>query len=352
MASNLSNIERNRQKSREWRWWFYFVLSAGIVMYLLRKILIPFFVAGAFAYLLSPIVNWLVRRMRLRRWMAILVVYIVLLGALGAFVVLVGPTLKNQTVKFFDNLPEILHRLIVGLFGPDKIQFLGKSITANEVVQTLLKEIRSFMGPLGLVKPAVITVEVLAGFFLSLALLLFMLAGGEELKNGLLRLFPRSRQPQVRFFAVKIDHVLGRYVRGLGLIVIYAGLTAWIGLGLVIKIPYAAPISLLTGLLELIPIVGPVTSFLLASLAGFLSGGLPIMVEALGVYGVMRLTVDNLVGPLILGRAVYLNPIVVLFSFLAGGTLFGLLGFLVAIPVAACVRVIMENWDNAPGLQN
>lgn len=351
MATNLSNLERNRQKALEMRWWYYFVLSVGIAMYLLQKILIPFFLAGAFSYLLSPVVNWLVRRMRLRRWMAILVVYILLFGILGGFVILVGPTLKEQTARFFNDFPGILHRLIARLFRGDQLRFLGRTITAKEASQTLLKEIRGGMGPLGLVKPAFITVEVLAGFFLSLALLLFMLAGGEEMKKGVLRLFPQSRQAQVRFFAAEIDYVLARYVRGLGLIVLYAGLTAWIGLGLLIKIPYAAPISFLTGVLELVPLVGPVTSFFLSSLAGFLSGGLSTMIEAIGVYGVMRLTVDNLVAPYILGRAVFLNPVVVLFSFLAGGTLFGLLGFLVAIPVAAYLRVILENRDNAPGLQ-
>ncbi|MGC8491156.1 MAG: hypothetical protein ACP5SH_05395 [Syntrophobacteraceae bacterium] len=64
----------------------------------------------------------------------------------------------------------------------------------------------------------------------------------------------------------------------------------------------------MTGVLELIPLVGPVTSFFLSSLAGFLSGGLSTMIEAIGVYGVMRLSVDNLVAPYILGRAVFLWP--------------------------------------------
>jgi predicted PurR-regulated permease PerM len=60
---------------------------------------------------------------------------------------------------------------------------------------------------------------------------------------------------------------------------------------------------------------------------------------------------DNLVAPLVLGRAVYLNPIVVVFAFLAGGTLFGMLGLLLAIPVAASIRVVIKEWGNAPLLQ-
>jgi predicted PurR-regulated permease PerM len=332
-------------------WWFSFILAVAIAMYLLRAILIPFFVAGAFSYLLRPVMKWLVHCMGLPRWMAILIIYIILFAILGGFVMLAGPTIKDETLRFVNNLPGILHRLVGKAFGGDRIQFLGESITVNHAVQKVVENIRGSLGPLGILKPAILVAEVLAGFFLSMALLLFMLIGGEEMKRGVLNLFPRSRHAQLLFFAVKIDHVLGRYVRGLALIVAYAGLSAWIGLGLIIKAPYAAPISLLTGVMELVPIVGPVTSFLLSSAAGFLSGGLLKMIEAIGVYGTMRLTTDNLVAPLVLGRAVYLNPIVVLFAFLAGGTLFGILGLLLAIPIAASLRVIIKNWKNAPTVQ-
>ncbi len=349
--SNIPNIERKELKSREWRWWLFFALFLGITMYLLRSVLIPFFLAGALTYLLGPVVRWLVRKLHLPRWAAILIVYVTLIGILAACVILIGPTLKKEMTNFVNNLPQTVKRLFVEAFGGEQIQLMGKSITADAAAKGLLEELQNALGPVGLLKPAVIGIEIIAGFFLSLALLLFMLIGGAGLRQGILNLFPRNRQAQVLFFAVEINHVLGRYVRALALIVAYAGLTAWIGLGLIIKIPYAAPISVFTGLMELVPIVGPVMSLFLSILAAFVSGGFIKMLEAGGVYGVMRLTTDNFIAPIILGKAVSLNPIVVIFAFLAGGTLFGVLGFLLAIPIAASVRVVIENWSRAPRLR-
>lgn len=149
------NTQRYGLRSlRSTRWWLVLALCFLFIIYLLRKILIPFFLAAAFAYILSPFIGWLQRRTRLSRLSVVLIFYVVLLGSFAGLAYFFGPGLAAQLGAFFGKLPDMLTRLIQRLFGGDEIQVLGKTLTAQAVAQHLLIKLQDVVGtPTGLFPP-------------------------------------------------------------------------------------------------------------------------------------------------------------------------------------------------------
>jgi predicted PurR-regulated permease PerM len=125
--------------------------------------------------------------------------------------------------------------------------------------------------------------------------------------------------------------------------VAYAAVAAYIGLGLVLGIRHAAFLALLTSVLEMIPIVGPVAAVTIAGLVAVQQATSFWAIVGYAVYAtVLRLSIDQLIGPLVLGRAARLHPTVVIFCFLAGGLLFGVAGVILAVPLALTIRVTLQ----------
>jgi predicted PurR-regulated permease PerM len=112
---------------------------------------------------------------------------------------------------------------------------------------------------------------------------------------------------------------------------------------------YALPIAVVTGLVEIVPFVGPVVAGTIAALFALSQGGVNLVVGVVVFYVVLRQVEDQIVSPVVLGDAVELHPLVVIFAVLAGGALFGILGTLAAIPIAASIKVII---DYAPKLMS
>jgi len=160
--------------------------------------------------------------------------------------------------------------------------------------------------------------------------------------KGLIWLVP----PDHRAFASRVwgelDPVLRRYFIGIALIVLYATIAAYVGLGLILGIHGALFLALLTGVLELIPLVGPVASAVIAGLVAVqqsrTAGG---VLEYVFYASALRISIDEFFGPIVLGRAAYVRPVLVIFCFLAGGLLFGVVGVILAVPVALAIKATL-----------
>ncbi len=129
---------------------------------------------------------------------------------------------------------------------------------------------------------------------------------------------------------------------------LFTSAASWVVLALILRIPHAALLALATGLLELVPVIGPVASAALVSGAAVAQGGVWLLLAFLVFYTVLRLVIDQVVGPLILGRAVRLSPVVILFALLAGGALYGPLGVLLAVPAAATLKIVLATYYDEP----
>jgi predicted PurR-regulated permease PerM len=121
--------------------------------------------------------------------------------------------------------------------------------------------------------------------------------------------------------------------------VIYATVAAYIGLGVILGIQHAVLLALLTGILEIVPVVGPTAAAVLAGLVSLRTAtGIINIVEYAAYATALRLSIDQIVGPIVLGRAAHVHPVLIIFCFLAGGVVLGIPGVILAVPVALVVK--------------
>jgi predicted PurR-regulated permease PerM len=184
---------------------------------------------------------------------------------------------------------------------------------------------------------------------LTLVLLFYFLLSGPTLAQGLLWLVPPKQRPLMQHIWSCFDPVLRRYFIGVIFVVAYAASAAYVGLGFVLGIPHAVFLALLTGVLEMIPVIGPAASAVIAGLVAvrYATGIEPIIAYAIYA-AALRLSIDQVVGPLALGTAARLHPVLIMFCFLSGGLLFGVAGVILAGPVALLVKVTLAILYDSP----
>lgn len=317
--------------------------GAGAILFLfaVHRILLPFIVAGALAYIAHPLIGLLQARLRMGRRTAGLAVYVLFVGALlGAGWVIGGIALRDLP-DLAAQLPQLIERPLVRWFGPE-IGILGETVRTDELAQRAATRLRDWLTGFPQIVD-IVGAGLTAGFFavLSLVLFLYFVLTGERLARGMLWLVPPAHREAARRIAKRVNPVLARYFGGVAAVVIYASFAAWVGIGPVLGLPYAPLLAVMTGFLEVIPVVGPIFAAAVVGLAAIEQGEVHVIFGFFIYAVVLRLSIDQLVGPLFLGRAVMLNPAVVIFALLAGGSLAGLVGVLIAVPTAAAVKIVL-----------
>jgi predicted PurR-regulated permease PerM len=341
-----ADAQRLARQSHEPGWATAMLLIAvGIFLYLVRAILPPFVIAAVLAYVFSPVVGWIEARGRMRRALAGLIFLLAVLAPIVILIWAVEPTLVAETNELATDAPSIINNLLVDVFGSDTIRVLGQTLDARVVSAYFQRGVLDALGsPPGAIRAAAVVVELLLNGFLTLVLLVYFLLNPRPLGLMAMRLVPRERQEEWRKLALGVHTVLGRYVRGLAFLVVLMSVVTWLGLALVFHLPYAVPIAVTTGFLEIIPFLGPVTAGAIAAAVGLSHGGVQLALGIAVFYLVLRQMEDQLVMPLVIGRVVELHPAVAIFAVLAGTALWGVLGALLGIPVAAAVKVAFEHF--------
>ena len=182
-------------------------------------------------------------------------------------------------------------------------------------------------------------------------LFFFFLKDGPRLARGVLWLVPPRNRPVTAFVWSRLDPVLKRYFIGVIVVVLYAMAAAYLGLGLLLGIRHAVFLAVLTGLLEMIPVIGPASAAVLAGLVALRQADSVASIVAYAIYATaLRLSIDQLLGPVVLGHAARLHPSVIIFCFLAGGLLFGIPGVIMAVPVALAIKVSLATIYDEPHL--
>jgi predicted PurR-regulated permease PerM len=180
------------------------------------------------------------------------------------------------------------------------------------------------------------------GFCLSIVLLFYFLHSGPRVMHGLLWLVPPEHRPLILDVWSKLDPVVRRYFIGILVVVTYAATAAFIGLGVILHIPHAVFLALLTGFLETIPVIGLGAAAVIAGLVAVrhATGIGPIIAYAIYA-AALRLSIDQLLGPFALGTAARLHPVMIIFCFIAGWVLFGIAGVIMAVPVAIGIKTCL-----------
>ncbi|MDQ6674106.1 MAG: AI-2E family transporter [Chloroflexota bacterium] len=314
------------------------------LLWVARSVLPPFIVAGMLAYILSPLVDQLTERFGVRRaWVALgvfLVVLVVVVGLMGV----AGARLNSELRAIAREGPSVIGSVVDDLTGGQNIDLLGQSISSAELGRRLDVALRDMLGTPG---QAIQAVRV--AFDLTLAVLLvflsfvYMLIDGQRFWEYLVRFVPPEHRAHVGRVSTEIHGVLGRYLRGqLVLIVLMSAVTFAI-LEWGFKLPYALWIGILTGILEVIPLLGPIVAATIACSVGLSHGGPTEAAWLALTYLVLRQVEDQLVMPIIVGRAVHVHPLVTIFAVLSGGQIAGVLGMILAVPIAAAIKVVLDH---------
>ena len=318
-------------------------VALALFVYLVGFIVLPFVVAGIIAYICTPLLDWLAGRTGLPRPLLAVLLFLLLVALAGFTVAVAGRHLVAEIGGTVTDLQGTLGHLLHRAADGEPLRLFGRSIDLNETVRGVGDRIHDWLGrPDRLMVVAGYGFAAVIGTFLTVVLLCYFLVSGKSVARGLFWLVPPSRRPLVAQIGSRLDPVLKRYFVGLFVIVIYAVIAAYIGLGLILGIDHAFLLALLTGILETIPIIGSTTAAIVAGLVSLHTATGLSSILAFALYAVLlRLSIDQIVAPLVLGSAANVHPVLIIFCFLTGAALLGIPGVILAVPVALTVKAAL-----------
>jgi len=295
------------------------------------------------AYIAPPAIEWAIARTRLPRPIFVFLVFALFL-LLATLVAYLGiPPLAREMTHVFNDFETIVRELAQRMIGSGKISLLGQPMDAGQLATTVGNGLRNWFAQTGVL--ATLGAAVLGtmfGVLLTLVLLFYFLLDGPSMARGLLQLVPPRQRPLIAHIWTVLDPVLKRYFIGVLIVVAYAAAAAYVGLGLVLGIPHAVLLALLSGVLEMLPVIGPGAAAVIAGLVAVHSAAGIGAIIAYALYATaLRISIDQLFGPVALGTAARVHPVLVIFCFLSGALLFGIVGVIMAVPVALVVKVTL-----------
>ena len=323
------------------RYWGIALVAFFVVLWALGSVILPFVVGGALAYFLDPVADRL-ERAGLSRVMATSVISLAALMAAVLVVLAIIPTLITQTSALVDAAPEILGRLQSAMIETfpeigdetsivrQTLADLGAAIQAKggQLVQGVLNS------ALGLLSALVFVVVVPVVTF-------YLLLDWDRMVARVDQMLPRDHAPVVRQLAVEIDRTLASFVRGQLSVCLVLGAYYAIGLMLV-GLQFGLVVGAVAGTITFIPYVGALFGGALAiglALFQFWGDWLSIGLVAL-IFGIGQFVEGNILTPRLVGKSVGLHPVWLMFALTAFGSVFGFVGMLVAVPVAASIGVL------------
>ena len=314
--------------------------ALAIFLYFIKLILLPFILPAILAYICTPAIDWLSRRTRWPRLVFAIGFFLVILGIGILFGVFAAGRVADEARSLAFDLQGTLQKLVGDATGNHPVQIFGHIVDPQQIVKLVLDRLADWIGQTDqLALFASVGLALIAGFFLCVVLLFYFLASGESIARGLLWIVPPHRRGLVRRIWARLDPVLTRYFVGMIAVVIYATSASYVGLGFFLDIHHAVLLALLTGVLETVPFIGPMAAAILAGLVSLqtATGFMSILDYALYATA-LRLSIDQLIGPIVLGAAARLHPVLIIFCFLAGGVVFGIPGVILAVPVALLIK--------------
>ncbi len=321
------------------------VLAAGAVAWLAGGALTPFVLAALLVYLVAPVVEWLHRHTRMPRTVCILVAYAGLGMLVGAFIVFVLPDLVSELQRLGQVLPAYtasaqaaIARMRAG-YGrlPLPADLRGAIDDAlNNLDSGLMAAVRETLGG------AVGLVGLALSAILAPVIAYYLLADLPQVKVAFARLLPpQARQPVFACLS-DLDAVLAGWVRGELWISAAVGGLSTVAL-LLLRVRFAFTLGLVAGLGELIPYFGPLLGALPAVAVAATTGGVPLVVETALAFLVIQQLESIFLAPRIVGGSVGLHPLAVIAALLIGERLGGFGGVVLAVPAAACLRVLWRH---------
>lgn len=328
---------------KQLRYWAIVAAVFFLLLWFLGNVLLPFVLGAAVAYLLDPIADRL-ERMGLSRGLSVAIISVAFLLVVIFVMLAVVPMLVRQTIDLVNAAPELISQLrtfldahIPGGLNPESaaggtLAAVGNSI--KEKGAALLNTVLS---------SAVSFVNVLFLAFVVPVVSIYLLIDWDQLVARIDNLLPRDHAPVIRRLAREIDRTLSSFIRGLGTVCLiqgtfYAVALMWAGL------KFGLVVGAVAGMLAFIPLVGSIVGGVLAiGLAAFQFWGDWLRIALIaGIFMFGQIVEGNFLTPKLVGSSVGLHPVWLLLALSVFGSLFGFVGMLVAVPLAASLGVLVR----------
>jgi predicted PurR-regulated permease PerM len=320
----------------------FLTLGVVAVIWLARSIIGPFVVAGLFAYAFAPVVSAVQTRTRLPRVVVVALGYVLFLGAVAVLAFFAAERVGRELTELSSGGHDVISSGLHKLLG-NSVVIAGNTYNvkdlSTQLKQTLLGLLSS---PSSAVQMAERAVEFGLQAILCLIITFYLLIDGSRFGQFALRFLQDGQRASTLALAHEIHVVLGRWLRGQMFLIALVSVVFYVILGPVLHVPFALTLGILSGVLEIIPLVGPVIAAALAGTVTFATHGTNTTVVVLVVYVVVRQIEDQVVMPLVIGRAVHLHPVITIFAVLVGLSTWGVLGGLLGVPVAAAINVTIH----------
>lgn len=308
-------------------------------LFIVRDLIAIIFVSIIIAAALSPTVDKLSKH-GIPRTLSITAIYLLVLGVIGVIIYFILPPMITQIRQLADNMPEYFKAF-------NNFMVSIKDVGSNGLVNASQESLNSLSNFLGGFMSNIFNTTI--GFFSGAAALvmifiltLYFLLDENGIKKFFISLIPIKQKGKITVVANKMGIKLGNWLRGQLVLAIAVGLIVYFGLWL-LEMPYALTLAILAGVLEIIPIIGPIIAAIPAILIAFtISPTMALIVTAF--YILVQELENKLLVPKVMQYAVGLNPVTIIIIILIGAKLMGILGILLAIPVAAVIYVLLEEW--------
>lgn len=315
------------------------ILFVLYFIYLIGDILAILFVSLILASLITPWVEWMQKR-RIPRGVGVVAIYLVLFAIVGLVIYLMIPPMTEQITEFTKNYPQYVEKAITGLdFFREKAETGGYLKDFEQGIKSLTTDLEGAVGGI------FTTVSSIFGGIISLLLVLvitfYMVTEENAMKKIIWSVVPERHQPYIIQLLSRMQRKTALWLRGQIILSVIMFVVTYVGL-LILGVRYALVLSLIAALTEFIPYLGPIIAAVPAVFIAFVQSPLLALLVII-LYYIIQLVESNIIVPKLMHKVVGLNPIIIIVVLLVGFKLYGVVGAILAIPVATAVTVFVKD---------
>src|SRR5690606_28365756 len=318
----------------------------------MKTVVLPIVLALILFYLLRTVLRML-ENFKIPRIWGILIIFLGVVGLITLLIVLVFPFLKSQFQTLIEEFPTYFMQLLTDVDAFLRTSYIGDYYSeSNFTVDTLLSTLPgNIADTLQNTVTSIITgvtglISTITGVILSVVIvpfiLFYLLKDGEKLPEYFLKLLPPRFRDDTREVFTEADKQLGAYIQGQLIVAFCIGVMVYIGF-LIIGMDYALLLGVLAMVTSVVPYIGPAIAITPAAIIALVTS--PFMLVKLAVvWTVVQLVEGNLISPQVMGKTLFIHPVTIIFVLLTAGSLFGVVGVILGIPMYALLRVLISHF--------
>lgn len=331
--------------------WGLIIASIIGIVYLVSDVVLPFIIAFIIAYMLYPVTKFLAEKFSISLSRSGIIIFALFMSICTTIITIIVPIIYTQISAFIKKLPDYHSKLQHGITNlSEKLSQVDPNISAKisdhlrEVIDQLLTLFSSLINHIWDYTLATInffTICVIVPFALF-----YFLRDWHKMISSLGSLFPVKSKGQIQEILLSINQLLSDYIRGQLTICVILSIYYIISFAL-IGLDFALLLGLCSGFLVLIPFIGTIISFIIVMLSGYISFGLDFhLLYIIATYVVVHFLEGYYLTPKIIGEKIGLHPLWIVFSVLVGANLLGILGIVIALPIAGVIKILWSHLLN------